>query len=312
VKRIALWSVVGLLIVAGAWFLGRQGSGKAVAGSSEKPAEAAAPASAVRPAGDIVIAHVNGEPIYKSDYEVALAGLPAQAKSIADKPGGKRLILDEIVKLKILKQQAEKMGVDKDPAILAQVASMRDNVLAASALEKIVKESPADVQAFYEKYKNQFRASHVRQILIAYDGSIVPQREGAAKITEEQARMKAAAIAEKIRKGADFATVAKAESDDTKSGARGGELGVLRPGQLGPSLEGPIDKLQVNEVSEPIHSPYGFHIFQVTAREVTPFEQVKPALEQQGMNLRAQVVVNSIRESAKIEVEDGFFEPKAQ
>jgi parvulin-like peptidyl-prolyl isomerase len=307
-----LWCVVGLLIVAGAWFLGRQGTGKAPAGGSDKPAEAVAPVTAARPAGDIVIARVNGEPIYKSDYEIALAGLPAQAKAIADKPGGKRLILDEIVKLKLLKQQAEKMGIDKDPEIAAQVAAMRDNVLAASALEKIVKESPTDVQAFYDKYKDQFRASHVRQILIGYEGSIVPQREGAAKLTEEQARMKAASIAEKIRKGADFAAVAKAESDDTKSGERGGELGVLRPGQLGPSLEGPIDKLQVNEVSEPVHSPYGFHIFQVTAREVTPFDNVKPALEQQGMNLRAQIIVNSVRESAKIEVEDSFFEPKAQ
>lgn len=311
-KRIALWCVVGLLIVAGAWYLGRQGSGKAPAGTTEKPAEAAAPAASARPAGDIVIAHVNGEPIYKSDYEIALAGLPPQAKGIADKPGGKRLILDEIVKLKILKQQAETMGVDKDPAIAAQVAAMRDNVLAASALEKIVKESPTDVQAFYEKYKGQFRASHVRQILVAYEGSLVPQREGAAKLTEEQARMKAAAIAERLRKGEDFAKVAKADSDDTKSGERGGELGILRPGQLGPSLEAPIDKLAVNEVSEPVRSPYGFHIFQVTARETIPFDKVKPALEQQGMNLRAQIIVNSIRESAKVEVEDSFFEPKVQ
>lgn len=305
-KRIVLWSVVGLLLVAGVWYGGRQGIGKASEATVEKPAEAPAPAA--RPAGDIVIARVNGEPIYKSDYEIALESLPAQAKAIAAKPAGRRLILDEIVKLKILKQQAEKMGVDKDPAIIAQVAAMRDNILAASALEKIVSEAPTDVQGFYDKYKNQFRATKVRQILVGFDGSIIPQKPGAAKITEAQAEEKAAAIVARLRKGEDFAALAKAESDDVKSGERGGELGMLRPGQLGPNLEGPIDKLQVNEVSDPVHSPYGVHIFQVTGREITPFETVKPALEQQGMNLRAQVVVNAVRENAKIEVEESFFD----
>jgi parvulin-like peptidyl-prolyl isomerase len=309
VKRIVLWSVVGLLLVAGVWYGGRQGIGKAPEASVEKPAEAPAPAA--RPAGDVVIARVNGEAIYKSDYEIALASLPAQAKAIAAKASGRRLILDEIVKLKILKQQAEAMGVDKDPEIQAQVAAMRDNILAASALEKIVSEAPTDVQAFYDKYKNQFRAAKVRQILVGYDGSIIPQKPGAEKITTAQAEVKAAALVARIRKGEDFAAIAKAESDDVKSAERGGELGTLRPGQLGPNLEGPIDKLTVNEVSDPVSSPYGVHIFQVTEREITPFEQVKPALEQQGMNLRAQIVVNSIREGAKIEVEESFFEQQA-
>ncbi|MBI2212074.1 MAG: peptidylprolyl isomerase [Acidobacteria bacterium] len=300
-----LWSVVGLLIVAGVWYGGRQGIGNTPEASVETSSKSPAPAA--RPAGDVVIARVNGEAIYKSDYEVALASLPAQAKAIAAKPSGRRLILDEIVKLKLLKQQAEAMGVDKDPEILSQVAAMRDNILAASALEKIVSESPTDLQAFYEKYKNQFRATNVRQILIGYEGSIIPQKPGAEKMSEAQAAVKAAAIVARLRKGEDFATVAKAESDDVKSNEHGGDLGTLRPGQLGPNLEGPIDKLQVNEVSDPVTSPYGVHIFQVTAREVTPFEQVKPALEQQGMNLRAQVVVNAVREGAKIEVEESFF-----
>jgi len=216
------------------------------------------------------------------------------------------------VKLKLLKQQAEKMGVDKDPAIISQVAAMRDNILASSALEKIVTEAPTDVQAFYEKYKNQFRGTHVRQILVAYEGSLAPARPNAPKLSESQAREKAASIADRLRKGGDFAAIAKADSDDVNSGARGGELGMLRPGQLGSSLEGPIDTLQINEVSQPIRSPYGFHIFQVTGREVSTFEQVKPALEKQGMNLRAQIVVNAMKESAKIEYENGFFEEKPQ
>ena len=63
-------------------------------------------------------------------------------------------------------------------------------------------------------------------------------------------------------------------------------------------------------MSDPLRSPYGFHVFQVTAREVPTFEQVKPALEQQGTNLRARIVVNAVKDNAKIELNESFFEEK--
>ncbi|MGK2858019.1 MAG: peptidylprolyl isomerase [Thermoanaerobaculia bacterium] len=309
-KRIAVWSVVGLLLVVGAWLAGKGGIGKSSEASVESPA-AQVEKTPERPKGDFVIAEVNGEKVYHSDFQIAVESLPENARAIAGKPAGKRVITEEIVKLKLLKQQAEKMGIDKDPEILSQVSAMRDNILAASALEKIVTEAPSDLQAFYEKYKTQFRGTRLRQVLVSYDGALIPAKAGTAKLSEAQAREKAAGIADRIRKGEDFATVARAESDDTQTAERGGELGMVRPGQLGSSLEVPIELLKENEVSAPIRSPYGFHIFQVTAREVSTFEQVRPALEQQGVNLRAQIVVNSVKESAKIEFNENFFEEKA-
>lgn len=309
-KRIAVWSVVGLLLVAGAWFAGRSGLGKSPEASVAAPVTVEK--APTRPAGDFVIAEVNGEKIYHSDFVIALESLPAAAKAIAAKPAGKRVITEEIVKLKLLKQEAEKMGLDEDPQIASQVAAMRDNILAASALEKIVTDTPPDPQAFYEKYKNQFRGTRLRQVLVSYDGALIPAKAGTPKLSEVQAREKAEAIAARIRKGEDFAAIARKESDDVQSAERSGDLGLIRPGQLGSSLEAPIEKLQVNEVSEPIRSPYGFHVFQVTAREVSTFEQIKPAIEQQGANLRAQIVVNAVKENAKIELNEDFFEGKAQ
>lgn len=309
-KRIAVWSVVGLLLVVGAWFAGKSGLGKSPEASVSAPVDVKK--APERPAGDFVIAEVNGEKVYHSDFVIALESLPEQAKAIAGKPAGKRVITEEIVKLKLLKQEAEKMGIDKDPEIASQVAAMRDNILAASALEKIVTDTPADLQAFYEKYKNQFRGTRLRQVLVSYDGALIPAKTGTPKLSELQAREKAEAIAARIRKGEDFAAVARAESDDAQSAERAGDLGLIRPGQLGSSLEAPIEKLQINEVSAPVRSPYGFHVFQVTAREVSTFEQIKPALEQQGMNLRAQIVVNAVRENAKIELNEDFFEGKVQ
>ena len=234
-KRIAVWSVVGLLLVVGAWFAGSKGLGKSPeAGVVEAPAEVVK--STARPAGDFVIAEVNGEKIYHSDFVIALESLPASAKAIAGKPAGKRVITEEIVKLKLLKQQAEKMGIDRDPEIASQVAAMRDNILAASALEKIVTEAPADLQAFYEQYKNQFRGTRLRQVLVSYDGALIPARPGTPKLSEAQAREKAQGIAERLRKGGDFAAVARAESDDQQTAESGGDLGFIRPGQLGSSL----------------------------------------------------------------------------
>ena len=84
-------------------------------------------------------------------------------------------------------------------------------------------------------------------------------------ISEAEARRKLVAIKERLENGADFAELARLNSNDL-SAAKGGDLGWLYQGDTVPDFEKAMDALTVNQISEPIQSPFGFHLIQVLER----------------------------------------------
>lgn len=115
---------------------------------------------------------------------------------------------------------------------------------------------PDEVQAAYDA---QFNLPTVAHILTE---------------TEEEAQAAAARIAD----GEDFAAVAQEVSIDPGSGAQGGELGPLQPGQFVPEFEEAALALDAGELSEPVETEFGFHI--ITVDEPVPFEEVEDQLTQ--------------------------------
>ncbi|MBI5897606.1 MAG: peptidylprolyl isomerase [Rhodocyclales bacterium] len=84
-------------------------------------------------------------------------------------------------------------------------------------------------------------------------------------VSEAEARRKLVAIKERLDNGADFAELARLNSNDL-SAARGGDLGWLYQGDTVPDFEKAMDALKINQISEPIQSPFGFHLIQVLER----------------------------------------------
>jgi peptidyl-prolyl cis-trans isomerase SurA len=66
--------------------------------------------------------------------------------------------------------------------------------------------------------------------------------------------------------GDDFANLARANSDDTGSALKGGDLGWLSPGDTVPQFEAIMNELAPNQISQPFKSSFGWHIVQVTER----------------------------------------------
>jgi peptidyl-prolyl cis-trans isomerase SurA len=87
-------------------------------------------------------------------------------------------------------------------------------------------------------------------------------REG---LTEAQARQRLQALRERIVAGADFAELAKQNSEDA-SAAKGGELGWIAPGDTVPEFERVMNALKDGEVSQPTQTPFGWHLVQVQER----------------------------------------------
>jgi peptidyl-prolyl cis-trans isomerase SurA len=84
-------------------------------------------------------------------------------------------------------------------------------------------------------------------------------------VSETEARRKLVALKERLDNGADFAELARLNSNDL-SAAKGGDLGWLYQGDTVPDFEKAMDALKVNQVSEPVQSPFGFHLIQVLER----------------------------------------------
>ena len=84
-------------------------------------------------------------------------------------------------------------------------------------------------------------------------------------VSEGEARRKLVSIKERLDNGADFAELARLYSNDM-SAAKGGDLGWLYQGDTVPEFERAMDKLKIGEVSQPVQSPFGWHLIQVHER----------------------------------------------
>lgn len=98
--------------------------------------------------------------------------------------------------------------------------------------------------------------SHVRHILISTQ-----------KYPSAEAKQKIEAIYQQLQAGADFAQLAKANSDDPGSAARGGDLGWAKAGQMVAPFEQAMSTQALNTVSQPFQTQFGWHILEVLERK---------------------------------------------
>ncbi len=206
----------------------------------QTPVPAQAPPSASAPVSDPnkVIITIGDQKITAGQYEDLIAALPAQYQAAARGPG-KRTFAERIVELEVLAGEARKRKIDQEPKVKEEVEFQRDNLLAQAmneSLQSSVKVDDAAVQKYYDEHKSEFEVLKARHILIRVKGAPMQAVPGKPELTDEEALAKAQAIRKRIEAGEDFATVAKAESDDS-SGAQGGDLGEFRRGMMVPPFE---------------------------------------------------------------------------
>jgi parvulin-like peptidyl-prolyl isomerase len=260
---------------------------------------------------DHVIMKVNDEAVTESEFQAAFSQLPEDMqRQFASEPG-KQAFAEQLVRLKILEQEGRKLGVEKDPKVAGQLSADRTNIIAAATAQKLLP-APTDaaVQKFYNDNKKNFEAMELSHILIAYQGGAVPPRSG-NPLSQQEAMKKAMAIEQQLKQGADFAQLAKQVSDDASSAERGGNLGPFSPGMLPPEIESHVVQLQPGQVSEPVPSRYGVHIFKAGARTAQPFEQVKQGIARRVQQQSTMDKIEVMRKAAKVDFDPKFF-PEAQ
>jgi peptidyl-prolyl cis-trans isomerase C len=270
-----------------------------------KPAATPAPAAA---AADPVIIAAGDLSIKQSEFEAALKSLPAEYQQYAS-GAGKKQFAEDYLRMKMLASEGTKAGLDKDPAVLSQLALMKENLVAQAQLTKIEKSITITDEELKKKYdadKASYEQVKARHILIAFKGSPAAQ-EGKPELTEEQAKAKAEELHKQIVGGANFDELAKKESDDVGSGARGGDLGAFGRGQMVPEFEKAAFEAKKGEVTPVIRTQFGYHIIKVDEHDMTPFEGVKATLEKNERQARMQAKMEEMKTNAKVTFNDTYF-----
>ena len=138
--------------------------------------------------------------------------------------------------------------------------------------------------------------THARHILIKVN----------EQTSEADAKTKIDRLRERIVAGASFEDIARANSEDT-SAAKGGDLGWLSPGDTVPDFEHAMDKLAVNEVSQPIRTPFGWHLIQVVERRKQDItqqrrrEEARRAIRQRKSDEQFEEFVRQLRDRTYVE-----------
>ncbi|BCX82310.1 peptidyl-prolyl cis-trans isomerase D [Methylomarinovum caldicuralii] len=151
--------------------------------------------------------------------------------------------------------------------------------LSIDDIARTIQPTEDELRQYYEEQQQAFTTPEerrIRHILIAVKQDASPEEK-------QQALEKAKAVRQRLLQGEDFVHVAKEVSDDPGSKAKGGDLGFVRKGLMEKNFEQAAFSLPKGEISEPVETPFGYHLIQVTEiklARVKPFEVVKDEIAQ--------------------------------
>lgn len=269
------------ILALGAWLVLAACSKNA---NTDKPAET--PATPAKPP----LVTVNGKAISEElfeDYAKAVAG-----KSVAElSPEDRDQIKENLVRIELIAQQAEKDGLTKDPEVATRLELSRLNLLQQAAAQKYLKDRTPSEAELRAEYESQMASSpmveyHARHILLS---------------SEENARK----VIQQLDGGADFVKLARTLSSDKGSAAKGGDLDWFAPGAMVKPFAAALADLKTNEYTKtPVQTQFGWHVIQLLGkRDRTPptFDAVKDQLQQIVLSKKFKAYSDDMMKTAKIE-----------
>lgn len=344
-KRIAI--VVAVALLGGACKgQGKTTDAAAPAGETAAAQPAAAeqappPAKPVPAQLPDVLATVDSDKVERWEIEAALKGLEARAG--VPLPADKRNevirgLIDQLVAFHAMAQEARdrKLGAT-DAEVEARLAQIKGGFPTEAEFQKAMAEQgvtltqlqkqtrmgleinklietevaakiavgDAEVSAFYQENLQRFaegESVHASHILIS-----APAQAEAAEKTK--AKTKAQDLLKQLKGGADFAKLAKEQSQDPGTAPGGGDLGFFPKGQMDPAFETAAFTLKDGALSDVVESQFGYHVIKVHERRparTTPLAevsgQIKEYLTNQQRDSKIQAFVDASKAKRKVQI----------
>ncbi|PIF90299.1 peptidyl-prolyl cis-trans isomerase C [Acidovorax sp. 62] len=235
------------------------------------------------------IAIVNGKAVPKERAEVLRQQVERSGRPVTPEVEGQ--IKEEVIAREIFLQEAQKRGLDGSGDFKAQMELARQTILIRELFADYQKTNPvtdAEIQAEYDKFVaansgKEYKASH-----------ILVEKEADAK-----------AIIAALKKGAKFEDLAKKQSKDPGSAAKGGDLDWANPSSYVNEFTEALLKLEKGKTTDaPVKSQFGWHVIRlvdVRQAELPKLEEVKPQVAQQLQQQKLVKFQEDLRAKAKVE-----------
>jgi peptidyl-prolyl cis-trans isomerase C len=270
-------------------------------------------ATPMAPASDsTVVATVGGKPLTAGDVRHMADSLPPQVQQqIMRNAKG---TIQQLVILQHLSEEARKDNLSQMSPFRQEIEFQRLQLLAQAEVQHhndmIV--VPADEQQQrYAAEKDKFAQAKIRAIVITFTGSKAPSSGPSLKlpVTKEMAKSKADDLVKQLRGGADFATLAKANSDDHASAEKGGEFGYVHRGNDAGPVRQAIFSAKVGDITDPIEQGNAFYIIKVEDVGTQPFVEVQQQVISEIKHDRFEQWLGDLRKQYEVNIEnDEFFE----
>ena len=235
------------------------------------------------------IAIVNGKAVPKTRIDALVQQVTQSGRPVTPEMEGQ--IKEEIIAREVFMQEAQKRGLDGSDSFKAQMELARQTLLIRELFADYQKTNPVtdeEMKAEYDKFAaanggKEFKASH---ILVA---------------TEAEAK----AITAQLKKGGNFAAIAKKSSTDKGSGAKGGDLDWANPSSYVKEFTEALILLKKGQTTDtPVKSQYGYHIIRLDderTAQLPQFDEVKPEISKQMQQQKLVSFQQELRNSAKVE-----------
>ena len=235
------------------------------------------------------IAIVNGKAVPKARLDALAEQVAKAGRPVTPEMQGQ--LREEVVTREIFMQEAEKRGLATSDDFKTQMELARQTIMIRALFADYQKANPvtdADLKAEYDKFAaanggKEFKARHI--------------------LVEKESE--AVAIIASLKKGAKFDDIAKKQSKDTGSGAKGGDLDWANPASYVPEFSAALLKLSKGQTTDtPVKTQFGYHVIRVDdirTAKLPAFEEVKPQINQQLTQQKLAAFQDELRKKAKIE-----------
>jgi len=235
------------------------------------------------------IAIVNGKAVPKARVQALAAQLERAGRPVT--PEMEQQLREEVIIREVFLQEAQSKGMDVTDDYKTQMELARQSILIRELFADFQTKNPvtdAEVKAEYDKFSsmNGGKEYKSRHILVE---------------KEDQAK----AIIASLKKGGKFEDIAKKQSKDPGSGAKGGDLDWANASSFVKEFSTAMVSLKKGEVTQaPVKSQFGFHVIRlddISDAQLPKMEEVKPQILQQLQSNKLAEYQQSLREKAKIE-----------
>ena len=234
------------------------------------------------------LAIVNGKAVPKERAEALKQQVERSGRPVTPDIEGQ--IKEEVIAREIFAQEAQKRGLEASPDYKTQMELARQTILIRELFTDFQKKNPvtdAEIQAEYDKFVaanggKEYKASH-----------ILVDKEADAK-----------AIVASIKKGAKFEDIAKKQSKDPGSGAKGGDLDWANPASYVSEFTEALIKLDKGKMTDaPVKSQFGWHVIRVDDlrdAQLPSLEDIKPQIAEQLEQQKMMQFQEALRAKAKV------------